>query len=188
MAPDLHSAQPAQTPARDTRLTEATAPDHQPTHHQRHLRLPQILRAKPCRFHHLLQDVLGLARRTTPRRHPDLDRPTGQKTVTHPGSALIFPTLCAPTGPLTVGGPSRDDRAGDKTAKMPRRQRTRTQQRTAAILAERHANHQHHTNPNHHSSPTNTSNTTTPSPPKTPTHHPSEWGYSASPRRSMRRT
>jgi hypothetical protein len=30
---------------------------------------------------------------------------------------------------------------------MPRRTRTRTQQRTAAILAERRANHQHHTNP-----------------------------------------
>jgi hypothetical protein len=30
---------------------------------------------------------------------------------------------------------------------MPRRHRTRTQQRTAAILAERRANHQHHTNP-----------------------------------------
>jgi hypothetical protein len=41
----------------------------------------------------------------------------------------------------------RTDRHGDKTAKMPRRSRTRTQQRTAAILAERRANHQHHTNP-----------------------------------------
>jgi hypothetical protein len=30
---------------------------------------------------------------------------------------------------------------------MPRRTRTRTQQRTAAILAERRNNHQHHTNP-----------------------------------------
>ncbi len=28
-----------------------------------------------CRFHHLLKTVLGLARRTTPRRHPDLDQP-----------------------------------------------------------------------------------------------------------------
>ena len=74
-------------------------------------------------------------------------------------------------------GAVADDRAGDKTAKMPRRQRTRTQQRTAAILAERRANHQHHTNPPpprfipdehieyHDTFP----------PHKTQTHHPSEW-------------
>ena len=27
--------------------------------------------------------------------------PTGDKYITHPGSALIFPNLCAPTGPST---------------------------------------------------------------------------------------
>ena len=99
-----------------------------------------------CRFHHLLKTFWGW--RDEQLRDGTLiwTSPTGHKTVTHPGSALIFPTLCAPTGPLTVGAVA-DDRAGDKTAKMPRRQRTRTQQRTAAILAERRANHQHHTNP-----------------------------------------
>jgi hypothetical protein len=59
---------------------------------------------------------------------------------------LIFPALCVPTGALPVTTP-RTDRSADKTAMMPRRTRTRTQQRTAAILAERRANHQHHTNP-----------------------------------------
>ena len=72
--------------------------------------------------------------------------PTGQKYVTHPGSALIFPALCAPTGPLTPGTVA-DDRAGDKTAMMPRRSHTRTQQRAAAIVEERRANHQYRTNP-----------------------------------------
>jgi len=27
--------------------------------------------------------------------------PTGDKYINHPGSALIFPNLCAPTGPST---------------------------------------------------------------------------------------
>ena len=99
-----------------------------------------------CRTHHLAKTFWGW--RDEQLRDGTLiwTAPTGQKYVTHPGSALIFPTLCAPTGPLTVGAVA-DDRAGDKTAMMPRRSRTRTQQRTAAILAERRANHQHHTNP-----------------------------------------
>jgi hypothetical protein len=99
-----------------------------------------------CRTHHLAKTFWGW--RDEQLRDGTLiwTSPTGQKTVTHPGSALIFPTLCAPTGPVTVGAVA-DDRAGDKTAKMPRRTHTRTQQRTAAILAERRANHQHHTNP-----------------------------------------
>ncbi len=99
-----------------------------------------------CRTHHLLKTFWGW--RDEQLRDGTLiwTSPTGQKYVTHPGSTLIFPALCAPTGPLTVGIVA-DDRAADKTAMMPRRTRTRTQQRTAAILAERRANHQHHTNP-----------------------------------------
>ena len=99
-----------------------------------------------CRFHHLLKTFWGW--RDEQLRDGTLiwTSPTGHKTVTHPGSALIFPTLCAPTGRFTPGTVA-DDRHGDKTAMMPRRTHTRTHQRTAAILAERRANHQHHTNP-----------------------------------------
>jgi hypothetical protein len=99
-----------------------------------------------CRFHHLAKTFWGWRDEQLRDGTVIWTSPTGQKTVTHPGSALIFPALCVPTGPFTVGSVA-DDRAGDKTAKMPRRHRTRTQQRTAAILAERRANHQHHTNP-----------------------------------------
>ena len=55
-----------------------------------------------CRSHHLLKTFWGW--RDEQLRDGTLiwTSPTGQKTVTHPGSALIFPTLCAPTGPLTV--------------------------------------------------------------------------------------
>jgi hypothetical protein len=71
--------------------------------------------------------------------------PSGEKYVTHPGSALIFPTLWVPTGPVT-NVPQPAERGGDKTAMMPRRQRTHTQ-RAAAITAERRANYEHRTNP-----------------------------------------
>jgi hypothetical protein len=99
-----------------------------------------------CRFHHLVKTFWGWRDEQLRDGTVIWTGPTGQKYVTHPGSALLFPALCAPTGALPVATPSTD-RCGDKTAKMPRRSQTRTQQRTTAILAERRANHQHHTNP-----------------------------------------
>jgi hypothetical protein len=45
--------------------------------------------------------------------------PAGEKYVTHPGSALIFPGLCAPTAPVTAEVQTAE--FVDKTAKMPRR-------------------------------------------------------------------
>jgi hypothetical protein len=72
--------------------------------------------------------------------------PWGEKFVTHPGSALIFPALCIPTGPITPTAPDTE-RCGDNTAMMPRRTHTRTQNHSAKILAERRANHQRRTNP-----------------------------------------
>ena len=65
--------------------------------------------------------------------------PTGDEYVTDPGGALIFPGLCAPTGPITAVARSTQ-RCGEKTAKMARRQRIRTQQRAAAIADGRRAN------------------------------------------------
>ena len=123
------------------------------------------------------QDVLGLARRTTPRRHADLDRPTGHKTVTHPGSALIFPTLCAPTGPLPC---------------HPHRPRRRQDRQDAPASAHPHpTTHRGHPGRTPRQPPTPHQPPTTTIHPrrthriprhlhqKTQTHHPSERGYSA---------
>jgi hypothetical protein len=71
--------------------------------------------------------------------------PAGEKYVTHPGSALIFPSVCAPTAPVTAQ--VRPSDYVDKTAKMPRRTRTRRQSRAATIAAERRANHHYRTTP-----------------------------------------
>jgi hypothetical protein len=69
--------------------------------------------------------------------------PSGHTYATTPGSALLFPSLCAPTGDLPEPDPpARGDRCGDRTAMMPTRQRTRAQNRADAITAERHHNHQ----------------------------------------------
>ena len=63
--------------------------------------------------------------------------PGGQTYVTTPGSALLFPALMTPT-PQPPPPPARhEERGGDKTIKMPRRTRTRRQNRAAYIAAER---------------------------------------------------
>jgi hypothetical protein len=60
--------------------------------------------------------------------------------VTTPGSALLFPTLCTPTGALPTSEPVRADRCGDKTAMMPLRTTTRADNRAHRIAAERQHN------------------------------------------------
>jgi hypothetical protein len=67
--------------------------------------------------------------------------PAGQTFVTHPGSALLFPSLCLPTAELPAPPPlPLDDRRGQRTAMMPKRSRTRAQNRAAHIAAERRQN------------------------------------------------
>ncbi len=99
-----------------------------------------------CRFHHLLKTFWGWHDEQLADGTIIWTAPNGEKYVTHPGGALIFPSLSVPTGPSTVH-PRPDDRCADKTAMMPRKQRTRAQTRASAILAERRANHEHRTNP-----------------------------------------
>jgi hypothetical protein len=99
-----------------------------------------------CRFHHLSKTFWGWQDEQLRDGTVIWTAPTGDKYVTHPGSALIFPGLCAPTAPVTNPTPPAV-RFGDKTAMMPRRTRTRAQQRAAAITAERRANHQARTKP-----------------------------------------
>jgi hypothetical protein len=67
---------------------------------------------------------------------------SGQTYVTTPGSALLFPSLCAPTGDLPA--PQADspiEYCGDRNAMMPRRSRTRRQDRADRVAAERRRNH-----------------------------------------------
>jgi hypothetical protein len=69
------------------------------------------------------------------------DLPGGHTYITTPGSALLFPTLCAPTGELPAVDPAGADRCGDRTAMMPLRTTTRAQNRAHRIAAERLRSH-----------------------------------------------
>jgi Domain of unknown function (DUF222) len=101
-----------------------------------------------CRANHLAKTFWGWRDEQLRDGTVIWTSPAGERYVTHPGSAILFPSLCAPTGPLTpIPNQAGTPDGGDKTAKMPRRQRTRAQQRAAAILAERRANREHRTDP-----------------------------------------
>jgi hypothetical protein len=71
-----------------------------------------------------------------------LASPSGRTYVTTPGSELLFPSLCLSTG--GVPAPEADpppEYCGDRTAMMPRRRRTRAQNRAHRIATERRQNH-----------------------------------------------
>ncbi|MBY0288471.1 MAG: hypothetical protein K2X52_15185, partial [Mycobacteriaceae bacterium] len=96
-----------------------------------------------CRQHHLLKTFWGWA----DEQHPDgtiiWTCPQGQTYTTHPGSRLLFPTLCRPTAPLRVDHSTAPTAGTDITARglaMPRRTQTRAQNRTQAINDERRHN------------------------------------------------
>ena len=95
-----------------------------------------------CRFHHLLKTFWGWQDKQLPDATVIWTSPSGQTYVTTPGSALLFPSLCRPTGELPIPGPGRADRCGEKTAMMPLRKTTRAQNRAHYIAAERHRNRQ----------------------------------------------
>lgn len=70
-----------------------------------------------------------------------LTSPSGRTYVTTPGSALLFPSLCRGIG--AIPSPEVDvapDYCAERTAMMPRRRRTRAQNRAARIATERHHN------------------------------------------------
>jgi hypothetical protein len=97
-----------------------------------------------CRKHHLLKTFGGWH----DQQHPDgtviWTCPQGQTYTTHPGSRLLFPTLCTPTAPAVLNDTPHTHTA-DNTARalaMPRRTTTRTHNRTQAINNERAHNEQ----------------------------------------------
>ncbi|BBY73382.1 HNH endonuclease [Mycolicibacterium parafortuitum] len=101
-----------------------------------------------CRFHHLLKTFWTGPGGWKDRQHPDgtivWTSPTGHTYTTHPGSRLLFPALCTPTGTLWTGDPPHVPMSDNREAMMPRRTRTRAQSRTAYITRERQHNADHH--------------------------------------------
>jgi hypothetical protein len=92
-----------------------------------------------CRHHHLLKTFWGWRDQQLPDGTVIWTSPSGQTYITTPGSAQLFPTLCAPTGALNAIGDLR--RSADRAAMMPRRRRTRAQNRARYIATERQRNH-----------------------------------------------
>jgi len=68
--------------------------------------------------------------------------PAGHTYVTTPGSALLFPGLCAPTGDLATPSRTPTDRCAERTAMMPKRRRTRARNRANYIAGQRRQNRQ----------------------------------------------
>jgi hypothetical protein len=93
-----------------------------------------------CRRHHLLKTFWGWRDQQLPDSTLIWTSPSGQTYVTTPGSALLFPGLCAPTATLDAirVRPHQPDRA----AKMPTRRNTRAHNRARYIAAERLRNRQ----------------------------------------------
>jgi hypothetical protein len=68
--------------------------------------------------------------------------PTGQTYTTRPGSRILFPALCVPTGDLPP--PQQIIKTdGDRGVMMPKRRRTRAQDWAYRISAERALNDAH---------------------------------------------
>jgi hypothetical protein len=99
-----------------------------------------------CRLHHLLKTFWGWRDEQLRDGTIIWTSPAGERYVTTPGSALIFPSLCEPT-PLVTITSREDQRCGDRNVMMPRRLRTRDQQRAAAISEERRHNRERRSTP-----------------------------------------
>ncbi|WP_082978854.1 HNH endonuclease signature motif containing protein [Mycobacterium sp. 1081908.1] len=94
-----------------------------------------------CRLHHLMKTFWGWQDEQLPDGTVIWRLPDGHTYVTTPGSALLFPSLCVPTGDAPdTEAPA--ERCGERTAMMPLRARTRAQNRAARIAAERRHNRQ----------------------------------------------
>jgi uncharacterized protein DUF222 len=94
-----------------------------------------------CRTHHLAKTFLGWTEQQLPDGTLIFTSPAGQTYVTTPGSALLFPSLCHAVGGMpTPEATPAPDYCAERTAMMPKRTRTRAQNRAARIAAERRQN------------------------------------------------
>ena len=91
-----------------------------------------------CRLHHLIKTFWGWCDQQLPDGSVIWRSPSGQTYITTPGSAVLFPNLCAPTGALDPV-PTRL-RCVQRTLMMPKRQRTRAQNRANYITTQRRHN------------------------------------------------
>ncbi|MBU9763359.1 DUF222 domain-containing protein [Mycobacterium sp. TNTM28] len=107
-----------------------TAPyPHGPTH-------PSNLKMY-CRAHHLIKTfVAGWTDRQLPDGTIKFTAPTGHTYHTTPHGAELFPTLAQPTGTPDIPENPKSD-PSQRTTKMPRRSKTREQQRLERIEDER---------------------------------------------------
>jgi hypothetical protein len=93
-----------------------------------------------CRKHHLLKTFGGWRDKQLPDGTVIWHLPDGHTYVTMPGSALLFPSLCAPTGDLPPAQQSKSAQCSNRAAKLPTRNRTRRQNRAHRVEAERRLN------------------------------------------------
>jgi len=91
-----------------------------------------------CRLHHLLKTFWGWRDQQLTDGTLIWTSPSGQTYVTTPGSALLFPALCVPTG--TLDPIPHRPRCADRTARMPRRRHTRAHNHANYIDAQRRQN------------------------------------------------
>jgi hypothetical protein len=99
-----------------------------------------------CRKHHLLKTFWGGINGWRDRQLPDgtvvWTSPGGQTYTTQPGSRLLLPSLCRPTAPVSAADP---EAAAEPNCglTMPKRQRSREQDRADRVTAERRLNDAH---------------------------------------------
>jgi hypothetical protein len=93
-----------------------------------------------CRKHHLLKTFGGWRDKQLPDGAVIWLLPDGHTYVTIPGSALLFPNLCVPTGDLPPAQPPKAAQCSNRETNMPIRTRTRRQSRAHRIDAERRLN------------------------------------------------
>jgi hypothetical protein len=99
-----------------------------------------------CRRHHLLKTFWGGPDGWRDRQLPDgtiiWTSPHGRTYVTEPGCKLLFPSLCAPTAPVTITPEAAEQARAQHNPglTMPRRQRTRAQDRAQRIADDRRLN------------------------------------------------
>ena len=98
------------------------------------------------RFHHLLKKFWAGANGWRDEQRSDGTviwiAPTGQRYTTRPGSRLLFPGLCLPTGELP-SAPEVDRLPSNRGVMMPARRRTLEHDRVRRIAAERALNSAH---------------------------------------------
>jgi hypothetical protein len=98
-----------------------------------------------CRFHHLLKTfwtgVGGWADQQLADGTVIWRSPSGRTYTTKPGGSLFFPVLATPTGEVNIDKFTADQ-SEQRGVMMPRRRRTRKQERDERIAAERAINEQ----------------------------------------------